>query len=443
MAKRQNTGRKKTGGSKRRASDNTAPTSKGRGRKPNPRAANKSSKKKTRKRTLPPGDPAKKKGYPKRRPDDQHQDQPDHAAPSAEEVARAIEKPKKLKNLNKRQGDGTHPGPFRKPQLRIQTTTLWSYPSQHYGNKIQGDRNYVGATPSWIVWQLIQRYTKPGDTVIDPMAGSGTTIDVANDTNRAPLGFDLAPSRDDIQQADARNLPVKDNTAQLLFIDPPYSTHIEYSEHPDCIGKLDALDKRSRTETNAVDARRNDYFNAMNEVFHEALRVLKPGGTIAVYVSDTFRKGEGFAPIGVELFNILKSRFTPLDIIAVERGNEKLNRGNFHKAAEEQNFFLRGFNYLLIAQKPRYAPKPRTTTKPRTTSSKPAPRGQKPIRNTTPSNRNNDTRVGGRRAHQQSEQDRPFTTKPRTNTTKPTRKKGPLGPKKNTRRGGNTKPGSL
>ena len=39
------------------------------------------------------------------------------------------------------------------------------------------------------------------------------------------------------------------------------------------------------------------------------------------------------------------------DIIAVTRHNKTLEMGNYRKAAEEQNFFLRGFNYLFILRK--------------------------------------------------------------------------------------------
>src|SRR5579862_2712439 len=99
--------------------------------------------------------------------------------------------------------------PFRKPELTLQTTTLWEYPSQDYGRTPHGDKDYVGATPAWVIWNLLQRYTREGDVILDPMCGSGTTIDVAVELNRKPLGFDLAPIRGDIAQADARHLPVK------------------------------------------------------------------------------------------------------------------------------------------------------------------------------------------------------------------------------------------
>src|SRR4051794_40773984 len=73
----------------------------------------------------------------------------------------------------------------KKPPLRIQVTTLWDYPSQDYGETHQGRPGYKGATPSYIIWNLLQRYTTEKDLVVDPFCGSGTTLDVARDLNRA------------------------------------------------------------------------------------------------------------------------------------------------------------------------------------------------------------------------------------------------------------------
>jgi len=65
--------------------------------------------------------------------------------------------------------------------------------------------------------------------------------------------------------------------------------------------------------------------------------------------------GGVFMPIGFELFSILREFFVPVDIVCVARHNQKLSRGNWHKAAEEGNFFLRGFNYLFIMKKQKKA----------------------------------------------------------------------------------------
>ncbi|HDP34557.1 MAG TPA: DNA methylase [Candidatus Hydrogenedentes bacterium] len=223
----------------------------------------------------------------------------------------------------------------KKPELM--TTTLWDFPSQQYGNETQGDKNYAGATPAYILWNLLQRYTKPGELVVDVMAGSGTTLDVARDLGRRALGYDIHATRRDIFNCDARKLPLEDAKAAFVFVDPPYSTHITYSDDPRCIGKLDA--------------RGSAYYEAMAQVIREMHRILKPERHAAMYVSDSFKKGAAFCPIGFDLFALLRKRFTPVDIICVTRRNSKLERSNWHKAALEGNYFLRGFNYLFIMKK--------------------------------------------------------------------------------------------
>lgn len=227
---------------------------------------------------------------------------------------------------------------------------------------MQGDREYIGATPSWVIWQLLQRYTREGDLVVDPMCGSGTTLDVCTDLKRTGRGFDVAPHRPDIQPADARRIPLPDASADFVFIDPPYSTHVQYSDDPRCIGKLDAA---------APDAHVKGYYNAMDKVIAEIARVLKPGRYMGLYVSDSWKKrdagdpalkaGQGaglFMPIGFELFGRLQQHLQPVDIISVVRQNAKLEKGNWHQTAREQNFFMRGFNYLFIMRRPKEATSP-------------------------------------------------------------------------------------
>lgn len=226
---------------------------------------------------------------------------------------------------------------MKKPQLKIQTTTLWDYPSQHYGVGEQGSKNYQGATPSYLIWNLLERYTRENDCVVDPMCGSGTTLDVCRDLKRVGKGFDLTPFRDDIVKADARKIPLSNGCADFVFVDPPYSTHIEYSQDPACIGNLDA--------------RQGEYFKAMEKVIDEIFRILKNRRYMALYVCDSFQKGKPFVPIGFELFNILRQKFKPADIICVTRHNKSFKRRHWHTAAVEGNYFLRGFNYLFIMKK--------------------------------------------------------------------------------------------
>lgn len=226
---------------------------------------------------------------------------------------------------------------FRQPKPLIQTTTFWDFPSQHYGDDDQGDGEYAGVTPSYVIWNLLQRYTKPGSAVLDPMCGSGTTLDVCRDLDRKGIGFDIAPARSDISKSDARKLPLTASSVDFVFIDPPYGTHIKYSGDPQCIGELDQ--------------RGDEYYQAMETVFAELHRVLKDGGYAAIYVQDSFAKGKDFAPLGFELFLRMSAILQPVDIVCVKRHNKKLKRNHWHTSAIEGNFFLRGFNYLFIFRK--------------------------------------------------------------------------------------------
>ena len=244
--------------------------------------------------------------------------------------------------------DAPRPGlKLKRPPLRIQPTTLWDYPSQDYGEGQQGRPGYKGATPSYIIWNLLQRYTKEKELVVDSFAGSGTTLDVARDLNRKALGYDVHPTRKDVFRVDARKLPPElTGNVDFVFIDPPYGTHLDYGPDPRDIGKLDAASPGG------------EYYRAMEQAFAEIRRILKPGRHMALYVSDSYvhggKPGEGtFIPIGFELFDRLrKTSFEPVDVVAVVRHNKTLEMGNYRKAAEEGNFFLRGFNYLFIMRKP-------------------------------------------------------------------------------------------
>jgi len=223
------------------------------------------------------------------------------------------------------------------PKLQRQVTTLWDYPSQNYGREDQGDRGYTGATPSYIIWNCLMRYTNEKDLVVDPMCGSGTTLDVCRDTNRRPLGYDINPTRKDIFRCDARKLPIESGKADFVFVDPPYGDNVNYSDEKDCIGKLPAYEE--------------EYFKEMEKVIAEINRILRPDRYMALYVCDYFDKKKGFVPIGFRLHQMLSKHFTTIDIISVTRHNKTLTMGNYRKAADEGNFYLRGFNYLFIMKK--------------------------------------------------------------------------------------------
>ncbi|MDP3063347.1 MAG: DNA methyltransferase [Chloroflexota bacterium] len=54
-------------------------------------------------------------------------------------------------------------------------------------------RAHPAPRPSWLFEEIITRATRPGDVVLDPMMGSGTTPAVARRLGRRFIGYDLNP----------------------------------------------------------------------------------------------------------------------------------------------------------------------------------------------------------------------------------------------------------
>ncbi len=77
-----------------------------------------------------------------------------------------------------------------KRELILESTTLWDFPTQNYEDK-HGNNKYNGVTFAFVIENLLQRYTKENGLVVDPMCGSGTTIDVAKELNRKVMGYNL------------------------------------------------------------------------------------------------------------------------------------------------------------------------------------------------------------------------------------------------------------
>ena len=118
---------------------------------------------------------------------------------------------------------------------------------------------------------------------------------------------------------------------------------------------FDEMAKLMTDAAGAAQGARQEFETVMRA---QADRVLADRRYLGVYVSDSFKKGRGFVGIGARLFASLERRFRAIDHVAVVRGNRKLEKPGWHKAAEEGNYFLRGFNHLLIFKKER-APRAR------------------------------------------------------------------------------------
>ncbi len=127
------------------------------------------------------------------------------------------------------------PESLEPPESR-QHFDVWSFQSA------AGESSYFGKMPPQIVENLLWFYTQPGDIVVDPFAGGGTTIDVAKAMGRRVWASDRKPAtptlpihEHDITNGWPDSAP---NKANLVLLDPPYWQQAKgrYSDDPEDMG---------------------------------------------------------------------------------------------------------------------------------------------------------------------------------------------------------------
>ncbi|MDP2857692.1 MAG: DNA methyltransferase, partial [Bacillota bacterium] len=139
-------------------------------------------------------------------------------------------------------------------------------------------QRHPGNVPAELVRNILYYHSRPGDVILDPFAGGGVVLDVAQDmVNRKAYGFDLDPKRDDNGRWDilAGPPPVPEKP-DLIFLDPPYADMLrgKYLPHPSQLGDLDV----------------DGFLDAMTKVFG-----YWDSGTLVLLMGCLQRGGEFFA----------------------------------------------------------------------------------------------------------------------------------------------------
>lgn len=243
----------------------------------------------------------------------------------------------------------------------LECTTVWSFPRR--GNWATHRSAYRGNWSPQVVRNLLLRYSKEGDTVLDPMVGGGTTLIECQLTGRKGLGVDINPeavrlSRDGLnfnfktplfesfreiyaesRVGDARDLSfVDDCSIDLTLLHPPYVDIIRYSE-----GKI----KEDLSNINSIDL----FCDEIAKVAKECWRVLKPGRYCAVLIGDTRRK-KIYIPLAYKVMDrfLSKGFIMKEDVIKVQHNCRAT--GFWVKKSKLYNFLLIMHEHLFVFQKP-------------------------------------------------------------------------------------------
>lgn len=184
---------------------------------------------------------------------------------------------------------------------------------------------YWGNFIPQIPHQMMRRYTKRGEWILDAFLGSGTTLIESQRLGRNGLGIELQPSV--LQRArslvanepnkfgvvtetiegDASAVDVRETLArhgqksvQLLVMHPPYHDIIKFSDDP-------------RDLSNATSV--PDFLDSMARVVCNTARVLDKGRYFALVIGDKYAHGE-WVPLGFFTMNrVLELGFSLKSII--------------------------------------------------------------------------------------------------------------------------------
>ena len=207
----------------------------------------------------------------------------------------------------------------------IQTDSLWLVANRERGGARSA--KYWGNFVPQIPHQMMRRYTKAGDWVLDVFAGSGTSLIEGQRLGRNTIGIELQPTVarmarkaiasepnafgvtsqvvcGDSATIDARKLlrAHGQESAQLVIMHPPYFDIIKFSE-----------DERDLSNAPSVEA----FLDTIGRVVDNVAPVLDRGRYLAVVIGDKYANGE-WVPLGFRTMDAIQQRGFMLKSVIVK-----------------------------------------------------------------------------------------------------------------------------
>lgn len=247
--------------------------------------------------------------------------------------------------------------PMQPDDFKLERTTVWSFPNR--GDWASHTAQYRGNWSPRVVRNVIEMYSKPGDIVLDPMVGGGTTPveclllgrnSISSDINPGAISItkdrlnfpkdlikDVPATKHKTYVGDIRNLDkISNESIDLIATHPPYANIIKYA--PSVDGDISQI---------------NDYglfFKEFSKAIKEFYRVLKPGAYCAILIGDTHNKSH-YVPISYRMMmDFLKCNFLLKEDVIKKEWNCESDR--YLSKYAGSSFLLTMHEHLFIFRKP-------------------------------------------------------------------------------------------
>ncbi len=162
---------------------------------------------------------------------------------------------------------------FKRLGINPRPYDVWNFAKNH--DLMGGD--HPGRIPGELIAHVLYFFTQPGDLVVDPMVGSGTTIDTCLLMGRRCRGYDIdhRHERFDIEHHDlSTGWPETVKKADLVFWDPPYFNKMDS-------GNLEG----GYAEGSVSGLPPEEYLGWMAQRFNELAACMKEGAVFAFLMS--------------------------------------------------------------------------------------------------------------------------------------------------------------